>query len=81
MPEVELLPSRTYTSLETLERGITLEVFNNLFINSFNDLKVRQFLEKMGRIAFFRSGNEPIVLNDQQREARKAGIPHILSLN
>ena len=38
---------------------------------------MRQFLEKMGRIAFFRSGNEPIVLNDQQREARKAGISRL----
>lgn len=37
-------------------------------------ITVRQFLEKMGRIAFFRSGNEPIVLNEQQREARKTGI-------
>ncbi|CAG2167366.1 unnamed protein product, partial [Oppiella nova] len=55
VPEVELLPSRTYTSLQTLER-------------------VRQFLEKMGRIAFFRSGNEPIVLNEQQREARKSAF-------
>ncbi|KAI2805750.1 hypothetical protein RDWZM_008922 [Blomia tropicalis] len=33
--------------------------------------KVRQFLEKMGQIAFFRAGNEPIVLNEQQRNSRK----------
>lgn len=32
---------------------------------------VRQFLEKMGQIAFFRSGNEPIVLNEQQRNSRR----------
>ena len=27
----------------------------------------------MGQIAFFRSGNEPIVLNEQQRNSRKEG--------
>lgn len=32
---------------------------------------MRQFLEKMGQIAFFRSGNEPIVLNEQQRNSRR----------
>ncbi|XP_053203106.1 3-hydroxybutyryl-CoA dehydrogenase-like [Panonychus citri] len=33
--------------------------------------KVRKFLEQMGRIAFFRSGPEPIILSEEQRESRK----------
>ena len=33
--------------------------------------KVRKFLERMGRVAFFRSGPEPIVLSEEQRESRK----------
>lgn len=71
MPEVEISPLRACTSVETLERGQTgnqLNQFNKLF-----HFVVRQFLEKMGQIAFFRSGNEPIVLNEQQRNSRKEG--------
>jgi hypothetical protein len=30
-------------------------------------------LEKMGKIMFFRSGSEPLILSQQQREARKKG--------
>ncbi|RWS19340.1 Ring finger 157-like protein, partial [Leptotrombidium deliense] len=33
----------------------------------------------MSRVAFFRSGNEPIVLNEEQREARKAAFLRQLS--
>ena len=51
-----------------------LLIIHARLMNVFSSLQlVRQFLEKMGRIAFFRSGNEPLVLNEQQREARKAG--------
>ncbi|KAI7690082.1 hypothetical protein SSS_07486 [Sarcoptes scabiei] len=60
VPEVEILPIRSHTSVETLDR-------------------VRQFLEKMGQIAFFRSGNEPIVLNEQQRNSRREGDPDQVS--
>ena len=35
---------------------------------------VRRFLEKMNKVAFFRSGSEPIVLNEEQREIRRNGI-------
>lgn len=35
--------------------------------------KVRSFLEKMNKVAFFRSGNEPIVLSEEQRDARRNG--------
>lgn len=35
--------------------------------------KIRRFLEKMNKVAFFRSGNEPIVLNEEQRESRRNG--------
>lgn len=34
---------------------------------------VRRFLEKMNKVAFFRSGSEPIVLNEEQRDARRNG--------
>ncbi|KAL4237432.1 hypothetical protein ACF0H5_002149 [Mactra antiquata] len=34
--------------------------------------KVRALLEKMGRTLFFRSGPEPLVLSEEQREERKA---------
>lgn len=44
-----------------------------------NCFLVRQFLEKMGQIAFFRAGNEPIVLNEQQRNSRKEGIIALLN--
>lgn len=33
--------------------------------------KVRVFLSRMGKIAFFRSGTEPLVLSPEQREAKK----------
>lgn len=36
-------------------------------------VEVREFLQDMGRVAFFRSGNEPIVLSEEQRDARKGG--------
>lgn len=35
--------------------------------------KVRSFLEKMNKVAFFRSGLEPIVLSEEQRDARRHG--------
>ncbi|XP_074594889.1 hydroxyacyl-coenzyme A dehydrogenase, mitochondrial-like [Brevipalpus obovatus] len=46
---------------------------------SLNTLEqVRQFLERMGRVAFFRSGPEPIVLSEEQRDSRKnAFIRHM----
>lgn len=31
-------------------------------------------LEKMGKVLFFRSGAQPLILSDQQREERKKGI-------
>ncbi|GFT70976.1 3-hydroxybutyryl-CoA dehydrogenase [Nephila pilipes] len=34
--------------------------------------KVRQFLSRMGKVAFFRSGKDPLVLTSKQREAKKA---------
>ncbi|KAI1302376.1 Lambda-crystallin -like protein [Halotydeus destructor] len=34
--------------------------------------KVRKFLESMGRVGFFRSGDEPVVLTEEQREIRRA---------
>ncbi|GIX95115.1 l-carnitine dehydrogenase [Caerostris darwini] len=34
--------------------------------------KVRKFLGRMGKVAFFRSGTEPLVLTSKQREAKKA---------
>ncbi|RWS12074.1 3-hydroxybutyryl-CoA dehydrogenase-like protein [Dinothrombium tinctorium] len=73
IPEVELLPSK-FTSLETLEKGKKIVCkLNTLILNDSPNL-VRQFLERMNRVAFFRSGNEPIVLNEEQREARKAAF-------
>lgn len=33
--------------------------------------KLRILLEKMGKTLFFRSGGEPLILNEEQREARK----------
>lgn len=73
MPEVEISPLRACTSVETLERGSkeNEDILNRL--NKQFQFVVRQFLEKMGQIAFFRSGNEPIVLNEQQRNSRKEG--------
>ncbi|OTF76441.1 Ring finger 157-like protein, partial [Euroglyphus maynei] len=70
VPEVEIMPIRSCTSVDTLDRG----TFRNIYsFNIYNPslMLVRQFLEKMGQIAFFRSGNEPIVLNEQQRNSRR----------
>lgn len=74
MPEVELVPSKV-TSLETLAKGKPL-LGKRIFMVTVNAITcaVRQFLERMGRVAFFRSGNEPIVLNEEQRDARKAAF-------
>lgn len=33
--------------------------------------KVRKFLERMGKTLFFRSGGEPLILKEEQREERK----------
>ncbi|XP_048735230.1 3-hydroxybutyryl-CoA dehydrogenase-like [Ostrea edulis] len=34
--------------------------------------RVREMLEKMGKTLFFRSGNHPLILSEEQREERKA---------
>ena len=34
---------------------------------------VRTLLENMGKTLFFRSGEEPLILSEDQREARKKG--------
>jgi len=31
-------------------------------------------LEKIGKTLFFRSGQEPLILNEEQREDRRQGI-------
>lgn len=36
-----------------------------------NVTKVREMLEKMGKVLFFRSGTQPLILSEQQREERK----------
>lgn len=43
--------------------------------------KVRIFLERMGKIAFFRSGSEPLVLTEEQREARRNTYVRYLKKN
>lgn len=48
-----------------------------MLFNSFVDKKkisvtVREMLEKMGKTLFFRSGNHPLILSEEQREERKA---------
>lgn len=35
---------------------------------------VRSLCERMGKTLFFRSGGEPLILTEEQREARKQGI-------
>ncbi|GIX74874.1 l-carnitine dehydrogenase [Caerostris extrusa] len=39
--------------------------------------KVRKFLGRMGKVAFFRSGTEPLVLTSKQREAKKLNLSKI----
>lgn len=76
VPEVEISPLRAYTSVDTLEKGKMEQseiAWNSILKQILVAQIVRQFLEKMGQIAFFRSGNEPIVLNEQQRNSRKEG--------
>lgn len=34
---------------------------------------VRGMLEKMGKTLFFRSGQEPLILSEEQREDRRQG--------
>ena len=34
---------------------------------------VRMILEQMGKTLFFRSGDQPLILNEEQREARVQG--------
>jgi hypothetical protein len=40
-------------------------------VNGFISVAVRVMLEKMGKTLFFRSGNHPLILNEEQREERK----------
>ena len=35
---------------------------------------VRVILEQMGKTLFFRSGGQPLILNEDQREARVQGM-------
>ena len=41
---------------------------------------VRTILEKMGKTLFFRSGNEPLILSEEQREERKRGKQFTVNL-
>ena len=36
-------------------------------------ITVRVMLEKMGKTLFFRSGGNPLILSEEQRETRKCG--------
>lgn len=44
------------------------------FFSEFCIFLVRIMLEKMGKTLFFRSGGEPLVLSEEQRDERKNGI-------
>ena len=49
---------------------------NILFIRC---VSVRNLLERMGKTLFFRSGGEPLILSEEQRDARRqGGTPTIL---
>lgn len=37
------------------------------------DILVRALMERMGKTLFFRSGGEPLILTEEQRELRKQG--------
>ena len=47
----------------------------------YSDFSVRSLLERMGKTLFFRSGGEPLILSEEQREARKQGQRNRLILN
>jgi len=42
---------------------------------------VRSLMERMGKTLFFRSGGEPLILSEEQREFRKNGMSklHIIT--
>ncbi|XP_064602416.1 LOW QUALITY PROTEIN: 3-hydroxybutyryl-CoA dehydrogenase-like [Liolophura sinensis] len=48
-----------------------VEITPNTFTSPATIEKVRLLLEKMGKTLFFRSGGEPLILSEDQREERK----------
>jgi hypothetical protein len=42
---------------------------------------VRQFLEKIGKTCFLRSGKEPLILTEDEREARKKMRAHQIKVH
>ncbi|XP_074650952.1 putative 3-hydroxybutyryl-CoA dehydrogenase isoform X2 [Tubulanus polymorphus] len=48
-----------------------VEIAPNKYTSAAVIEKVRQLLEKMGKTLFFRSGGEPLILSEEQREERK----------
>ncbi|KAK2192439.1 hypothetical protein NP493_31g03001 [Ridgeia piscesae] len=47
-----------------------VEITPNKYTSSETIEKVRMVLEQMGKTLFFRSGGQPLILNEEQREAR-----------
>ncbi|ELU17936.1 hypothetical protein CAPTEDRAFT_222534 [Capitella teleta] len=48
-----------------------VEISPNKYTSSPTIENVRTMLERMGKTLFFRSGDEPLILNEDQREARR----------
>ena len=57
-----------------LNKRATKKITNTLTFS------VRTLLEGMGKTLFFRSGEEPLVLTEEQREVRKQGIYDVMMI-
>ena len=54
-------------------RRVTVTVSFCLSVVPVVDCAVRIMLERMGKTMFFRSGQHPLILTEEQREERKRG--------
>ena len=81
IPEVELTKCSD-TSIVTVEKCKNVEASmptNSLIWCIF--FAGLNLLERCGKTAFFRSGNEPLILNDEQREERRKNRAELFKKN
>lgn len=66
-------PELRFSVVESLKSNIhVLKNWSNHWLQIGLCMIVRLMLEKMGKTLFFRSGNHPLILSEEQREERKA---------
>jgi hypothetical protein len=72
IPEVEINPSKA-TSMDTVDYCESLVASEKIDYYLFHHVGLR-FIERCGKTGFFRSGPEPLILSDSERERRRQGL-------